>query len=312
MGPLAAPRSRHALTRPCARAHGAFFAAPLVRPIVAPLAAARRHSPGAEKLLITSVNHPGLRPIVRLAHRKARDEAGRFYVEGVRFVSEAAEAGACIEKLVVCPPMLRSPRGRKLAARLPARGAALLEVTEAVLQRLSLAGDPQGIAAVLRQRWTPLERGARAGRTCWLAIETVSAPGNFGTLLRTCEAVGGAGAILLGPTADPYDPAVVRATMGAHFSLTFTRAGHAELAAWKRRTGTLVVGTSPDATRDYRAVDYRQPVVLMLGCEQHGMTAQQAALCDEVVRIPMVGRGDSLNLGVAGSLMLYEVFNQRR
>lgn len=233
-------------------------------------------------------------------------------MEGVRFVSEAAAAGACIEKLVVCPPMLRSPRGRKLADRLPARGAALLEVTEAVLRRLSLAGDPQGIAAVVAQRWTPLERACHAGRSCWLAVENVSAPGNFGTLLRTCEAVGGAGAMLLGPTADPYDPAVVRATMGAHFNLTFTRTGHAELAAWKQRTGTLVVGTSPDARCDYGAVDYRRPVVLMLGCEQHGMTAQQEALCDAAVRIPMVGRSDSLNLGVAGSLMLYEVFNQWR
>jgi TrmH family RNA methyltransferase len=145
-----------------------------------------------------------------------------------------------------------------------------------------------------------------------VALDAIQYPGNLGTILRTCDATGAAGVILLGATSDPYDPESVRASVGAIFSLQLARASPAEFAAWKRERGISVAGTSPAAALDYRAAAYAPPVVLLMGCERSGLPPALQALCDVLVRIPMVGRSDSLNLAVATSLMLYEVFRQRR
>ena len=135
----------------------------------------------------------------------------------------------------------------------------------------------------------------------------MQSPGNLGTILRTCEAVGAAGVILLGPQADPYDPSAIRATMGALFAQRLVRATWDEFAAWKRRHGCLLVGTSPSGKIDYRAVAYTPPTVLWMGWERQGLSPEQQALCDVMARIPMAGRSDSLNLAVSTGVMLYEI-----
>jgi RNA methyltransferase, TrmH family len=170
----------------------------------------------------------------------------------------------------------------------------------------------QGLGVVVRQRWESLARlDANAGHR-WVALDTVQYPANLGTILRTCDAVGAAGVILLGDTADPYDPAAVRASVGAIFALRLARASFAELFEWKRRNRVMVVGTSPTATLDYRSVAYKPPVVLLMGSEPRGLAREQQDMCDAVVTIPMVGRSDSLNLAVATSVVLYEIFHQHQ
>jgi len=199
-----------------------------------------------------------------------------------------------------------------LTRRLARAGVPCLAVTGEVFRSISLKEGPQGIGAVVRQRWTPLEAIEPGGELCWVALDAVQDPGNLGTILRTSDAVGGAGVILLGPSTDPYDPAAVRASMGAVFSQRLARADFDGLAGWKRSRGFTVAGTSDAAPIDYHAVRYQSPLVLLMGSERQGLSARQQALCDLVVRIPMVGRGDSLNLAVATGVMLYEIFNQRR
>lgn len=262
-------------------------------------------------MLIDNPKHPALRRIPRLAHRKERDASRTLFVEGVRFVSEALANNAAIDLLVACPRLLTSSHGHRVLKTARSRGVSVVEVTASLWERLTLTGDMQGIGAVARQRWTPVAEITQRGNPLWVAIEQVNSPGNFGTLIRTCEAAGARGAILLGPSVDPYEPAAVRATMGALFHTRFARSAHAEFARWKQTSGFSAIGTSPHGRLDYREADYRGPTVLFLGCEQRGMTREQEALCDEIVRIPMVGRSDSLNLGVAGSILLYEAFGQR-
>ena len=145
-----------------------------------------------------------------------------------------------------------------------------------------------------------------------MALDQVHSPGNLGTILRTGDAVGASGLILLGDAVDPYDPACVRATMGAIFAQRLIRVTAAEFAAWKCRSGCRLVGTSPHAARDYRAVSYPVQTVLFMGGERRGLSNERQRLCDDLVRIPMVGRGDSLNLAIATGVLLYEVFNQQR
>jgi TrmH family RNA methyltransferase len=255
---------------------------------------------------------PNVARILLLRDREEREQSGLFYIQGVRFVNQAVETRAAIETVVVCPPLLQSPLGQILARRLKRAGTPCLKVAPDIFRQLSFAHDYQGIGAVVRQQWTPLSRARAAKGLCWVALRSVQAPGNFGTILRTCEAVGAAGLLLIGSAVDPYDPATVRASMGSVFGRRFVRTDFYRIRRWVRRHNGTVVGTSAHGGVDYDTVRYRSPVILLMGNERKGLTESELDLCDVVARIPMVGRTDSLNLGVATSLMLYEVFRQRR
>jgi TrmH family RNA methyltransferase len=247
-----------------------------------------------------------------LRERAIRDRDGLVYVEGVRFLATALDAGVPVEAVIVAPARLESALGHTLAARLRRRGVPELRLDNAAFASLSLLDEPQGIGAVVRQRWSHLDAADADDRDgLWIALDVLHKPGNLGSLLRTCDAVNARGLILLGRTIDPYDPTVVRATMGSIFAQRLVRATPTALRRWNRYGAHVIVGAGLDGSRDYRAVSYRRPVVLMLGGERKGLSATQAALCDVIVRIPMQGRCDSLNLAAAGAVMLYEIFGQR-
>jgi TrmH family RNA methyltransferase len=261
---------------------------------------------------ISSTHNPRVKQIRALQSRKERQRTGHFFVEGVKALQAAVRCGAAIETLVIATELLHGPQARALADTLLGRGLPCLDVTADVFRSLAAKHSSHGLGAVVRQRWQPLARIQPGREGCWVALDAIQYPGNLGTILRTCEATGADGAILLGATSDPYDPESVRASVGAVFALELARASPAEFAAWKRARGIAIVGTSPAARLDYRAATYAAPVVLLMGCERSGLSPAMHELCDVLVRIPMIGRSDSLNLAVATSLMLYEVFRQRR
>jgi len=269
----------------------------------------------------------------RLRGRREREETGLFWAEGIRVVLEAIETGAAVETLVVAPDLLRSRVAREAAAAAAAAGTPCLVVSADVFRSLSVKEGPQGLGAVVRQRWSRLdelipdrrpataatERPAPAALSAteplFVALVAVQDPGNLGTIIRTCDAAGGWGVILVGDGADPYDPTAVRASMGSVFSQKLVRTGFPELRAWTRRGGLALVGTSGGAAVAYDdpsvAARYRGPVVLLMGSEREGLTAEQQAGCDIVVKIPMAGRADSLNLAVAAGIVLYEIRRRR-
>ncbi len=261
---------------------------------------------------IESRNNLTVKRIRNLHLRAERARTGLYYIEGVRFVAQAIQHRVRVETLVVCPPLLVHPFARKMVRRQQRAGTPVLEVTPDVLHSLALVDDPQGIGAVVHQRWEPLEQVTPGDELCWIAHDLVQSAGNLGTILRTSEAVGGAGLILLGDAVDPYDPAAVRASMGALFAQRLVRTSVAAFARWKRQHGLLLVGTSPTAETDYHDARYDAPTVLLMGGERKGLSPELQALCDVMTRIPIVSRGDSLNVSVATAVMLYEVFNQRR
>jgi TrmH family RNA methyltransferase len=251
----------------------------------------------------------------RLIHsREERARSGVFYIEGMRFVAAAADAGAQIETLLVAPDLLTHPFGLRLVRRLSDRGISCQRISAGLYRDLSRVEEPQGIAAVVRQAWQPIESASASAGICWIALDTIRSTGNLGSILRTAEAVGAAGVIFVGNDIDPYDPAVVRATMGSPlFRLRLVRTTLAGLIAWKRGAGLRLIGSSPHSAHDYLTVDYAaSPVALWLGGERQGLSGGIQSLCDSVVRIPMVGRSDSLNVSVAAGVLLYEVSRQRR
>ena len=263
-------------------------------------------------MMITSPANPRLKAIRKLRERKARQESGLFYAEGLRIVVEAVQQSAQIETLVTAPQLLDSPVGQRLAADFAAAGGEVLELSAEAFQAIALKDDPVGIAAVIHQNWVSLSQVSVQPDELWIALDEAADPGNLGTILRTSDAIGGSGVILLDHCTDPYDPTAIRASMGALFSQRLVKAQLGDFAAWKQAHGFPLVGTSGAACTDYQELVYPSGVVLLMGSEREGLSEAHLGLCDAVVRIPMVGRSDSLNLAVATALVAYEVFNQKR
>jgi TrmH family RNA methyltransferase len=191
-----------------------------------------------------------------------------------------------------------------LSARTKAGGGTVLEVSGQVLEKISRRENPQTVIGVFRQRFAPETAIGREG--IWVALDRVRDPGNLGTIIRTADAAGVAGVALVGACVDPFGVETVRATMGSIFHVPVARTGEEGLIAQARRHGARLLGTHLSGTVDYREADYRQPLVLLMGNEQQGLTETLAAACDELVRIPMRGKADSLNLAVSTALMIYE------
>jgi RNA methyltransferase, TrmH family len=268
----------------------------------------------ANGVTLSSPKHPLVRPILELRQRNARDRRGRYLGEGLRFVARAAERPGLIETLLVCDQLLSHPTGRRLVDRLRASGTPCLSIAPALYLEMARSGEPQGIAAVAQQNLVALDDLVAEATARWLVVESIRSPGNLGSILRTAEAVGVAGVILVGPAgarSDPFDPAAVRASMGALPALRLARASGRELAAWTDRHEIAVVGTIPGAP-DYRSIVYPERVAVLVGNERRGLAAEHRALCDRAVGIPMAGRGDSLNVAVATGIVLYELFDQHR
>jgi TrmH family RNA methyltransferase len=201
---------------------------------------------------------------------------------------------------------------RDLVRWAEAAGAECLEVSEAVLGKLAARDNPQTMLAVFEQRWQAVPSpDALPADALWVALEGVRDPGNLGTILRTVHAVGGSGVLLVGNTVDPYAREAVRATMGSIFSVPLVRLTLEEAVALAKRWPGDFVGTHLDARNDFRRVSYRAPALLAMGSEGPGLSPQLAAACTRLVKIPMAGKLDSLNLAVATALMLYEMRKDR-
>jgi RNA methyltransferase, TrmH family len=261
--------------------------------------------------IVTSLSNPAVKQVRALQQRKERDRSGTFFIEGIRIVAEAIQTGAEIETVVIAPDLLKSAFARSIVSDLRGK-VRLLEVSAPVFESLSRKEGPQGLGAVVRQRWQPLRDVYASGNVTWVALDAVQDPGNLGTILRTCDATGAEGVVLLGSTVDPYDPSALRASMGAIFTRRLARATWTELFAWSRRERCQIVGTSGQAETEFRRLKYPGRLVLLMGSERAGLAPEQQAACDHLVRIPMAGHADSLNLAVATGVILYEVFEQQR
>ena len=216
-----------------------------------------------------------------------------------------------MELLFVEPSVLSNPFGQKLARRLRHSGVPGIQLASALYRDFSLAAEPQGIGAVLRQECSAIANVKPARDSLWLAVESVDLPGNMGTIIRTAEAAGVTGIILLGPGADPWDPACVRASMGSLFSLRLVRCTNQEFTAWARFNGVAVVGSSPNGLLDFKAFRGRWPAAVLIGSERQGLSEQLLEASDFILRIPMHGRCDSINAAVAAGVLLFEMSSQR-
>lgn len=257
---------------------------------------------------ITSLANPIIKDIRALALKKFRDREKVFLAEGLKLVLDALDAGWKIRTLIYAKAGRGNALVEKAAARTVAAGALVLEVPEKVLGAITRRDNPQMVAAVFEQRLSQLPEIRPQDGDVWVALDRVRDPGNLGTIIRTVDAVGAKGVILVGDTTDPFSLETVRATMGSLFSVPLARAREDEFLAWSKASRARLVGTHLEGAVDYRTVDYADgPVVLVMGNEQQGLPPSLAEACDVLVRIPQAGRADSLNLSIATGVMLYEI-----
>jgi TrmH family RNA methyltransferase len=257
---------------------------------------------------VTSLANPIVKDIKSLALKKFRDQQNAFMAEGLKLVIDALDLGWTIETLVFAKTAKGNPAVEKVAARTVATGGLVLEVTEKVLAAITRRDNPQMVVGVFRQRWTALKDVRPGNGDVWVALDRVRDPGNLGTVIRTVDAVGAKGIILVGDTTDPFSIETVRATMGSIFAVTVAKASEPDFLSWRKGFAGLVAGTHLKGAVDYRTVPYAgKPVVLVMGNEQQGLPDSLAAACDHLVLIPQAGRADSLNLAVATGVMLFEI-----
>jgi RNA methyltransferase, TrmH family len=259
-----------------------------------------------------SVQYAPLTSIRKLqCDRIYRDTTQSFYIEGVRNFIRACDQQLPLSTIFYSEKLLTAPLARKLVRQSRRSGISCLSVTPEQFRQWSHAERAFGVGAIATQPWTPLRDISPTAGLCWIVLDTVRSPGNFGTLIRTSESFGGAGFILLGNQIDPFSPDVVRASMGSIFCQTFIRTDAVAFQQWTRQHHCTVLGASPDGDIDLHRLTASPATVLFLGEERQGLTSTQRSLCQQLIRIPMQGNADSLNLAVAGSVMLYELFRSK-
>ncbi len=261
--------------------------------------------------LITSLFNPLVKQARGLRQRKARAESGLFLVEGIHHVGEAHEAGWEIEAVLYAPDLLTSDFARSLIAHLQQHDRRVTAVSNQVMESLAEKDNPQGIIALARQRAWTLEGLSAGNIRRAAALVSPQDPGNVGSILRTLDAVGADALFMLEGGVDIYHPSLVRASMGMLFWKPVVQMSFDEFVRWARREGFTLIGASARAAADYRAVHPSEPWILVLGSEQKGLSAEQAAACDMMISLPMRGRASSLNLSVAAGVLLYSMTGEK-
>jgi TrmH family RNA methyltransferase len=256
---------------------------------------------------ITSFSNDTVKRLRSLRDKKARRAEGLFLAEGLRISAEARDSGRLPEIIAFSAEGARHPLATEIIAATEAAGGEAIETSADILAKMSGKDNPQMLLGAYRQQTFTLGSIDRASAPLWIVVQALRDPGNIGTILRTGDAVGAGGLILIDDCADPFSVEGVRASMGAIFTQAVVAAPWSEFLPWLRSGPGQLVGTSLKATHDYLAAEYRQPCFLLIGNEQQGLPAAYEAECDLLVKIPMAGRADSLNAAIAAAVMAFQV-----
>lgn len=256
---------------------------------------------------ITSLGNPIVKEIRALSLKKNRDRSGRFLAEGLKLIIDAVDLGWQIKTLIYAASGKNNPNIETIAARTVAQGGLVLVVSEKVLGAITRRDNPQMVCGVLAQQYCNLDDFTPVAGQTYVALDRVRDPGNLGTIIRTADAAGASGVILVGDSTDPFSLETIRATMGSVFAVPIARTDVDGFLAWQRNKNAFVVGTHLAGAVDYRSIDYTdKATVVLMGNEQAGLPPSLADACDVLALIPQAGRADSLNLAVATGIMLFE------
>lgn len=278
--------------------------------------------------IITSPSNPIIKDIKALELRKRRKESGLFIVEGLRAVREGVELGFALKYLAYHQKLEKKQELGEVVGACEAAKGLVLEVNEDVLEKISRKDNPQSVIGVFEQKLSRLpsttekeeKGGVREGPkrpqrfSKLVVLEQVRDPGNLGTIIRTVDAVAADGVVMVGACCDPYSIECVRASMGSIFAVPIYQADASDFLDWvvqwregaENKIGT-VIATALQGAMDFREYTHQpdQPYLLLMGNEQAGLSADLRHAADVIIKLPMIGRADSLNLAVSTGICLY-------
>ena len=260
---------------------------------------------------VTAFSNSTVKLLRSLRDKKARRVEGLFLAEGLRIMAEARDCGFLPEIVAFADEGAKHPLAMDIVAAAEAAGADAIHVPTDVLTKMSGKDNAPLLIGAYRQPGVSLDGVDRSASGLWIVAQALRDPGNLGTILRTCDAVAAGGLILVDDCADPYSVEAVRASMGAIFTQKVAAARWDEFVAWLRSGPGELVGTSLNSSVDYRLPDYQAPTFILVGNESQGLPAAYEDECDIRVKIPMLGKADSLNASIATAVMAYEVVRQR-
>jgi RNA methyltransferase, TrmH family len=260
---------------------------------------------------VSSTSNDTVKLLKSLDRKKGRSETGLFLAEGARLAEEALNHGWTPAYVLAGQAALERPQTGTLLARMKKAGARVLTASEKVLSAVARKDNPQTVVSAFKQRLSKLSEFPSEGARRWVALYEVRDPGNLGTVVRTADAAGCDGVILVGQCCDPFSVEAVRATMGSLFAMKLAAVTFNELNDWRKKAGVRMTAASMRGKHATGKADYGQKSVILMGNEQAGLPETVEAECDELVRIPMMGAADSLNLASAASVMIYEVWRSR-
>jgi TrmH family RNA methyltransferase len=265
-------------------------------------------------MLITSLQNPRVKDLVRLRDRRGRERDQKLLIEGYRELLRALDADYPVHDLYTCPTLFQGVNEPALIERCRAAGTQVFETTEAVFRKVAYRERPEGLIGVGPQ----VHRGLadivlpEAGSALLLIAEAIEKPGNLGTMLRSADATAVTALIVCDSCTDIFNPNVVRASTGTLFTVPLAEADPEETIAWLRTHGIRILAATPHAQTRFTDTDLTAPVAIVVGTEQYGLSARWLEACDLPVRIPMLGKADSLNVATATALLLYEALRQRQ
>jgi TrmH family RNA methyltransferase len=246
-----------------------------------------------------------------LRDKKHRRSEGLFMAEGLRILTEALEAGH-VPRILFFGSGTRHKLLDALIEATEGAGGEAIETNADILHKLSGKDNPQVVLGVYEAFPTDLSALDRSSADLWIVAQALRDPGNLGTILRTGDAVGAGGLILVDECVDPFSVEAVRASMGALFTQRIAAAEWEDFLRWLRSGEGELIGTSLNANQDYQQPRYRKPAFILVGNEAQGLPEAYERECDTLVKIPMLGKADSLNAAVATAVTAYEVINQWR
>jgi len=260
---------------------------------------------------ITSLKNPKVLHACSLRERRERDREEVTLLEGYRELSRALDAGIRLLECFYCPEQFLGENEGALLERAKGQGAELFETTPGILAKLAYRDRPEGLIAIAGIKRLGLNDLPAKPDGLYLVAETIEKPGNLGSLLRSADAAGATAVIVCDRRTDLFNPNVIRASTGAIFSMPLAEASSEEAMEWLRSLGISILAASPHATDVHADADMRRGVAIVVGAEQYGLSQAWMDAADSLVKIPMLGRMDSLNVATAATILLYEAARQR-
>ncbi len=264
------------------------------------------------RMILTSLQNPKIKSVVKLRERRHRDLQGLMLIEGVRELALALNNNVKLESVFYCERYFNNNTELTLIKHAQKNGATLIEVDKKVFQKIVYKEHPDGLLAVACQPKLSIQNLVIGKYPLLVVVVGIEKPGNLGAILRSADAAGVDGVIVCDQCTDIYNPNVVRSSIGTIFSMQVATGSSQEAIHWLKEKEILTVAASPGATNAYTNIDFRTPVAIILGSEQLGLSDEWLKMVDKQACIPMHGQADSLNVATSTTVLLYEAIRQRR